>query len=84
MSKIEFETSTKSTARLKLLSSNSSTNSVSIMNVEKKDIMQCYCVGSKNTCWKIGSTENALKGKCPKGKWPSYKGKWPRWKIWQN
>ena len=31
-----------------------------------------------------GSTENALKGKCPKGKWPSYKGKWPRWKIWQN
>ena len=51
MSKIEFETSTKSTARLKLLSSNSSTNSVSIMNVEKKDIMQCYyCIGSKNTC----------------------------------
>ena len=31
-----------------------------------------------------GSTENALKRKCPKGKWPSYKGKWPRWKIWQN
>ena len=57
MSKIEFETSTKSTARLKLLSSNSSTNSVSIMNVEKKDIMQCYyCIGY--TCWK--NTPNSI------------------------
>ena len=59
MSKIEFETSTKSTARLKLLSSNSSKNSVCIMNVEKKDIMQCYyCIGSKNTCWK--NTPNSI------------------------